>query len=893
VDKFEGERQHDGEESWRSAGAGATFAACLAQRAYRPERCGSVRRLTGVWVALAICLTVAVALSAAGASAATCSNEHVREESNRNVEDHPYSTLLPDCRAYEMVSPLEKQGRGAGIGETGNVILPIAASPDGGVSGWASEGSFAEPENFGILASPQNFYRSRRGAAGWTTSSAFGPRKLVNEPFQGPFDGDFSPDLTSYQATCGANTAGPGRGDIDTASLACASRVGAGEWKVSPSYTAVTGSEIQSGAAYLGGSSDLSRLFLQPTGQGRLQGEIGNGLPLALSGAASQGIYELAGIGSSSPTLRLVNVANPPPGAPPGQPGEELGVTVEGVMGEGPMLGDQRVSPIEWGGASHAISEDGRTVFITATPPPPAVPPESEVLTIYARRQCAPGSSSNCKEDGNDEFFETVTVSDPGSEECAECKVSERKPAYFMGASADGSKVFFMTEQKLLSTAPKLSLYEYDFNGGAGHRLVLLSEVEKEAGKVQGVMAISADGSHVYFVDVLGEKTNLYGYDTVKEKEKLKLIATAPGNSPIPWGFEPTNTNSSKPSVVGPFQNAGGKRPAQVTPDGRDLVFSSSAPLAGHEPEQPGAKLLSAPAVYRYDFPTGELTWVSHGAEGFKPPAGEHPALIASRPPRQFNQVGPNADIEDWGRAISGCPQPASAEAGEGCPEGSYDGEYIIFTTATRLQANALNGVSDLYEWHCPGNVDCAENGTVSLISDGLDPTGVKNKEDSTTTAMSATGSDIFFSTLTRLVGQDTDSLRDVYDARVGGGFPAPSEPPACSPEACQGKPENPPSFKLSASASTPPGGNLTPPASGPATKEQTPKAKTLSPAQQLAAALKACKTKRPGKRRSCESQARKRYAAQLRAQALRACKLKPKSERVRCEANARKGHRP
>jgi hypothetical protein len=157
---------------------------------------------------------------------------------------------------------------------------------------------------------------------------------------------------------------------------------------------------------------------------------------------------------------------------------------------------------------------------------------------------------------------------------------------------------------------------------------------------------------------------------------------------------------------------------------------------------------------------------------------------------------------------------------------------------------------------------------------------------------MSATGSDIFFSTHTRLVGQDTDSLRDVYDARVGGGFPAPSEHP-CFGEACQGPLGESTSFKPSASANSPPGGNLPPPPanSGPPGNTPPHKAKRLTAAQQLAAALKACKAKRASKRRSCESQARKRYAAQLRAQALLACKRKPKSERVRCEAKARKGH--
>ena len=189
-------------------------------------------------------------------------------------------------------------------------------------------------------------------------------------------------------------------------------------------------------------------------------------------------------------------------------------------------------------------------------------------------------------------------------------------------------------------------------------------------------------------------------------------------------------------------------------------------------------------------------------------------ALVA---PVKGRLNGAMANIDDWSRAISGCPKGVSAEEGERCPEGTHDGEYIIFTTREKLQANDMNNALDVYEWHCcsPSEERLAGEGTVRMISDGHASEGVTVGQgaiyETQVAAMSATGSDIFFSTPTRLVGQDTDALRDFYDARVGGGFPAPAAEPSCSGEACQNEKSLLPSFGSAASSLFTAGGNLSP----------------------------------------------------------------------------------
>jgi hypothetical protein len=92
----------------------------------------------------------------------------------------------------------------------------------------------------------------------------------------------------------------------------------------------------------------------------------------------------------------------------------------------------------------------------------------------------------------------------------------------------------------------------------------------------------------------------------------------------------------------------------------------------------------------------------------------------------------------------------------------------VFFTTTTRLVAADRNGSRDVYMY---------DNGVAKLISPGngaFDANYADSSED---------GRDVFFTTAQGLVGQDVDNQLDVYDARVGGGFPGQSAAP---PAPCQ-----------------------------------------------------------------------------------------------------------
>jgi len=75
---------------------------------------------------------------------------------------------------------------------------------------------------------------------------------------------------------------------------------------------------------------------------------------------------------------------------------------------------------------------------------------------------------------------------------------------------------------------------------------------------------------------------------------------------------------------------------------------------------------------------------------------------------------------------------------------------------------------------------------------------------------MSEAGKDVFFTTADSLIPADGDTQRDIYDARIEGGFPTPLSASACSGSGCRGPSPEVPSFPAIASTQ-PAGGNAEP----------------------------------------------------------------------------------
>jgi hypothetical protein len=183
------------------------------------------------------------------------------------------------------------------------------------------------------------------------------------------------------------------------------------------------------------------------------------------------------------------------------------------------------------------------------------------------------------------------------------------------------------------------------------------------------------------------------------------------------------------------------------------------------------------------------------------------------------------------------------------------EGKRVFFSTAEKLLPQDVNGVEDVYEWEQEGAGSCPPGqaaGCTFLISSGTD------SEPSFYLDSSESGDDVFIATKQGLLAEDTDESYDVYDARIGGGFPHPVAPAECA-DTCQGAAG---SFAAPVPLTTAAGpvGNLpTPAQSGPATAPK-PKAKPPTRAQKLARALKACRKRPKRKRASCKERARRLY---------------------------------
>ena len=319
--------------------------------------------------------------------------------------------------------------------------------------------------------------------------------------------------------------------------------------------------------------------------------------------------------------------------------------------------------------------------------------------------------------------------------------VTFASPGVFLSASADGSKAFFDKGGELW-----MALIDRE----PGHEA--LSETVAVAPGVQASEVVTSDdGSHVYFTStsvlagVNAERrspqagaSNLYVYDSVARQ--TTFIA-----------------------VTGIVREGQGDYEAQTTPDGHFLVFATDSRLTPDDTD-------TAADVYRYDTQTGTLERVSVGENGHDN-NGNNDAFGASIAPLKAASQDPQA-ITDWRLATRAI---------------SDDGSTIVFSTAEPLSVRAVNGNTNVYVWH---------EGRVGMISTGHSQTSDEHP------VVSQSGRDIFFFTTQGILPQDTDGLLDIYDARIGGGFPEPSVPAGgCSGDTCQGPPSVPSLLGAPASA--------------------------------------------------------------------------------------------
>jgi hypothetical protein len=688
----------------------------------------------------------------AGLTTHTSPAEEVRQPcpENEAFRTGP-SSRLPDCRAYEMVSPVDKEGgevRPLGEFTTGLPAVLNQSATSGDAFAYGSYKAFAEPQS--SLYTTQ--YISRREGGAWVSRAISPPQSTHIVGLLPTFDTEykfFSDDLCEgWLRTFAEPTLAPG------AVEGYSNIYRRGNCSPAPSYEALTMTPPE------GVDAPHYQLELQGLSANRGTAIYAAGGKLQGTNAPSLGAATLLYAykrGEAEP--RFVCILPGPPPTP----------STKACSAGGPVLGltesRQRMVRVE-----HAISEDGRQIFWTA----------DENRRIYVRENPF-GEGAECSEEAAPC---TLAVSKKGEE----LSGTAGKGAQYWGAAADGSKAIYETEDKEKGVA---NLYEFGVESGA---------TEKIAGKVVGVVGMSPDASRIYLVSeedldgpAVAGKPNLYLRDGGKGGENMRFIATLSeadltGVAPIATALAP------------------GRRATQVSADGEEAAFMSSAPLTGYDNHDLGSgKADREVYLYRATAKGGEGSLICASCN----PTGARP--------RGRNVGGESSPV--WAAATIPVAESNLHEA-RLIADG---GQRLYFDSFDSLALADTNGAEDAYQWEASGTGSCEEGrpdfvaaaeGCVDLISSG------KSEADSEFTEASPDGSNVFFATLSSLVPQDPGVI-DVYDARVNGGLPSPPvQAEECEGESCQHPPAPPPYSAPSSSTYSGPGNK------GKKTKKACPKGK-------------------------------------------------------------------
>ena len=659
----------------------------------------------------------------------TCPNEEFRTGPGAR---------LPDCRAYEQASPADKNG-----GDVSGNVNQFKASSSGDAVAFFSNGGL--PGGAGAQDLP--FYLASRGAGNWSTQGLLPPPSYgTNVTIK-----DWTPDL-KYTSSTAFSIGGTRSFLLRSSSDGSIASIFDG-----PALPALDRS-------FAGVSADGATVFFE-TSQ-KLTPE-----------AASEG--NLYAWDRSTDAISLVGILpDSACGTPPCVPTQGSIAGPYLWLGESGQFGNVNSrlfgnNPQE----EHVISTSGDRAFFT----------ERGTGQLYVRK--------NASEPG-------ATTSHVSASQRSTPDPNGPKPAAFVGATPSGSVAFLLSCEQLTDDSTAFSstpantchpeekgiegadLYAYETAGGDLTDLTVdATATDPKGADVQGVIGASDDGSYVYFaangdLDGAGEATlgnctyssagdsvgscNLYlsHADAITFIARLNTADSGVSERRNAGGV--SNWKPSRLSLLDISQKTG-----RVSADGRTLLFESKAELT------PNAEGLQ---IYRYDVSEGTLCITCD-------PTGNGAGGGDLQNVRQPSGTVPESDAPTLTRNLSA------------------DGNRVFFETASKLVAADVNGdvecpeygyhrhpgCQDVYEWEASGTGSCqstAQNGgCIYLLSTGT------SSEPSFLGDASESGDDVFIFTRDALVPQDGDSIRDIYDLRVGGGLASQHavQPPPCSGDACRG----------------------------------------------------------------------------------------------------------
>ncbi len=656
------------------------------------------------------------------------------------------SAALPDCRAYEMVSPVQKGG--------GDIISVLSdstgleqAAADGQSLTYSSYRAFADPESAPFTAQ----YLAHRAAAGWQSESISTPREgptfynvhyAVEDQYR-----RFSSDLCSalvltetepllapkalpgYPNIYRRDNCGPDAGSYEAITTAVPKKVDPEWFFPIPQDLTPDGTHA---VFYANGALTPDAVPCTKVEQGQ-------------EGCTRQ-LYL-----SNGGKLRLLCIL--PDGTP------SVSKCWEGVT-QGTQSASQRADTVY-----HALSTDGSRVYWTEGPTEGANGSGSGIL--YVRVNAGQGQSK--------------VLAGKCTEAARACTLAVSAAAHFRTAAPDGSTAIYTASEGAGTEA----LYEFDLAralaGEAGASTLI-------APKALNLLGASEDTTRVYFLSteaLTGE--NAEHRSPVAGRPNLYLHQAGPGGG---LAFIATTAPDDLINYQSPSHLS-----ARVSPGGADLAFASRAQLTEYD-NHDAASGQPDTELYLYDAGEAKLRCLSCNPNGARPmgqnfcssKACSVTDWTAATIPGWLNGTHPTSVLSTDGRRLF-------FESADPLILRDTNGALDVYEWQRAAGAAQCHEKgADLYS---PAAAGC-----LSLISSGRSPA------DSTFVDASTDGSDVFFKTQSSLLPQD-DGLIDIYDARIDGGFPPePSPPAACEGEACQGVPA-PPNDPTPASASFEGAGNV------------------------------------------------------------------------------------
>ena len=362
--------------------------------------------------------------------------------------------------------------------------------------------------------------------------------------------------------------------------------------------------------------------------------------------------------------------------------------------------------------------------------------------------------------------------------------------ASLAGASADGSRVFFSTPEPLVSADTDTFADIYERSGG---QTTLVSTGPAGSTNVSPATfaGASADGSRVFFSTqerLVSADTDTFADVYERSGGQTTLVSTGPagGNGIFPASFVGASVDGrvffvtmeklvifDGNTATDVYEHSGGQTTLVSTGSNFPASFVGASDFGGRVFYRTQARRVSADTDLEFDIyerSGGQTTLVSTGPFGGN---GAFPALAAGvsddggrvffRTVEQLVSIDTDATEDVYERSDGQTTLVSTGvTGGNGAfraffERASADGTRVFFSTDESLVAADTDATEDIYE---------RSDGQTTLVSTG--PVGGNGGVSTFFQGASADGSRVFFETAERLVSADTDAASDVYE-RSGG----------------------------------------------------------------------------------------------------------------------------